>query len=53
MNKATLRIPSSIPYAYIEVLVEGSMEEIINTFIEYTHVLKTKESDQRTNQEAF
>ena len=34
--KATLRIPTKEQFAYIEVEVEGSKEEILNQYQEFT-----------------
>lgn len=44
--KATLRIPTKEPYAYIEPVVEGTVEEIINAYLEFTVKYETMQKDK-------
>jgi hypothetical protein len=39
--KAVLRVPTSHQYAYIEVEMEGTQEEIINKYLQFTTSYKT------------
>jgi hypothetical protein len=41
-HKATLRIPCKEQYSYIEVSVDGTPDEIIDTYIEITQKYQEK-----------
>lgn len=40
--KATLRIPTREQYAYIEIVIEGTAEEIIKTYLSFTELYKSR-----------
>jgi len=51
--KAHLRIPTREQYAYIEIEVEGTVEEIISTYLKATDTYKTKSVEWEQNKPPF
>lgn len=43
--KATLRIPTKQMYAYIELQVEGTKEEIVNAYLTFTEAYQKKQKE--------
>lgn len=51
--KATLRIPTRHQYAYIEVQIEGTPQEIVNSYLSITSTYQTKQKEWDTDKPPF
>lgn len=51
--KATLRIPTRESYAYIEVSMEGTKEEIVQTYLEVTDYYQQRAEQWKKDKPPF